>query len=115
MLSFLLAPFVFILSIFLQAFTLKASLGFFGYSKEENRFSRALGVTLLLSVLLFAVGAVPLFGILFKPLVWILVVMLIYRIGFFKTLGVAVVQVAIQVVLKWVLGLIGIGTSFLLF
>lgn len=114
MLSFLLAPVFFLLSLLIQAFALKLSLGFFGKESSENRFSTALGVSFLLSIVLLIVGAMPFLGVVLKPLIWMLVVMLVYRTGFLKTLGVAVVQVVIQAALKWILAIIGIGASHLL-
>lgn len=100
---------LFILGFLIQAVALKVSLGMLGQAQSKNKFSTALGVTLLLSVALFITGFVPLFGWFLKPLVWLLVIMVVYKIGFFKSLGVAFVQLIIQLGLKWLLALIGIG------
>lgn len=109
--------FVFILGFLIQATALKTALSLVGQTRAQNKFSTALGVSLLLSVALFFTGLVPFFGGLLKPLVWLLLVMLIYRIGFLKSLGVALIQALVQIALKLLLGLIGltIATPFLLF
>lgn len=114
MTSILLAPLFFLLGLLLQALALKLSLSFFGQNASENRFSRAFGVTLLLSVALFVLGWIPLFGWFLKPLFWLVAIMVVYRIGFMKTLGVAIVQLLIQAVLKWLLAIVGIGAGHLL-
>lgn len=109
--------FVFILGFFIQATALKAALSLMGLARAQNKFSTALGVSLLLSGTLFFIGWVPFIGALLKPLVWLILVMLIYRIGLLKSLGVAFVQAVVQLLLKVLLGLIGLGlaTPFLLF
>lgn len=112
--SLLLSPLFVLLGLLLQALALKISLGFLGQSASENRFSRALGVTVILSVALFLLGWIPLIGWLLKPFFWLMVIMIVYRIGFMKTLGVALVQFFIQAGLKWLLSLIGISAGHLM-
>ena len=100
--------FAFILGFLLQAIALKWSLAILGQNSAQNKFGTALGVVAMLNVSVVAISFVPLVGWVLKPLVWLLIVMAVYRIGFFKSIGVAIFQVLIQIFIKWVLALIGL-------
>ena len=101
----------FILSFIIQAVALKLSLSVLGQASAQNKFGTAVGVVALLNVALVVTSFVPVVGWLLKPLVWLLVIMAVYRIGFFKSIGVAVIQLVIQVGLKWILALIGLSVA----
>ena len=101
----------FILSFIIQAVALKLSLSVLGQASAQNKFGTAVGVVALLNVALVVTSFVPVVGWLLKPLVWLLVIMSVYRIGFFKSIGVAVIQLVIQVGLKWILALIGLSVA----
>jgi hypothetical protein len=96
-----------IISLFVQALALKVALGLLGQASAQNKFSTALVVTGLLNVALLVTAFVPFVGWMLKPLVWLLVIMAVYKIGLFKGVGVALVQFLVQAVLKLLLGLIG--------
>jgi hypothetical protein len=99
----------FFLGFVVQALALKFSLGLLGQAKSENKFSKALGISLFLTVAMFVLGFVPLVGWALKPLMWLVIVMAAYKIGFFKSLGVAVLQALAQLALKWILTLVGLS------
>lgn len=94
---------IFILGFVVQAVALKLSLGLLGQASAQNKFGTAVGVVALLNIALFVTNFVPVVGWLLKPLVWLLIIMAVYRIGFFKSVAVWVIQVAI----KSILALIG--------
>lgn len=97
----------FIISLFVQALALKVALGLLGQKSAQNKFSTALVVSTLLNIALVVTAFVPIVGWMLKPLVWLLVIMAVYKIGLFKGMGVAVLQFLVQAGLKFLLGLIG--------
>ena len=100
---------VFILGFLMQAVALKLSLGVLGQASAQNKFGTAIGVVAVLKIALMVTAFVPVVGWLLKPLVWLLVIMAVYKIGFFKSIAVAIVQVVFQIALKWILALIGLS------
>jgi hypothetical protein len=97
-----------IIGFFVQAFALKLALGAMGQPAAENRYSRALGVSAMLTVAGFILGFVPFFGWLLSSAVWVAVVMSVYHIGFLKSVGVAILQVVLRFILGLLLALFGI-------
>ncbi len=97
----------FILAFFIQAIALKMALGLLGQAKSDNQFSTALAVAAMLNVAMVITTFIPFFGDILKPMVWLLIIMAIYKIGFFKSIAVAVVQLVIAGLLEWILELIG--------
>lgn len=104
-----------IVGFLLQALTLKVALGLLGQSSAENKYSRAIGVAMLLAVAGWVLGLAP-FGVgyLLYPLLWLAVIMGVYGIGFFRSLGVALLQVGVKIVIGIVLSLIGFSSATLL-
>lgn len=100
---------VFFLGFIVQALALKVSLNLVGQARAQNKFSKALKVSLLLSFALLLTGFIPVVGWIAKPLVWLLIVMSAYNIGFGKSIGVAILQALAQFTMKWLLGLIGLS------
>lgn len=101
----------FILSFIIQAIALKLSLSVLGQASAQNKFGTAIGVVAVLNIALLVTSFVPVVGWMLKPLVWLLVIMAVYRTGFFKSIGVAVIQLVIQLALKWILALIGLSVA----
>ncbi len=97
-----------IVGFLLQAMALKVALGLLGQSAAENKFSKAIGVALMLTVAGWFLGFAP-FGVgyVLYPLLWLGVIMGVYGIGFFRSLGVAVLQVGVKMAIGFVLSLIG--------
>lgn len=104
-----------IVSFFVQALALKVSLGMFGQPSNTNRYSTALGVAAVLNLSAMVLGFVPLFGWFLYAALWLGVVMSVYKIGFGRSLGVAVLQIIVRWVLTLLLGFFGIkaGGAFL--
>ena len=100
---------VFFLGFIVQALALKVSLSIVGQAKAQNKFSKALWVSLILSFALLITGFIPVVGWIAKPLVWLLIVMSAYNIGFTKSVGVAVLQALAQHAMAWLLKLIGLS------
>lgn len=96
-----------ITSLIVQAIALKVALGLMGQASAQNKFSTAIGVAAMLNVALLVTAFVPFVGWLLKPLIWLLVIMAVYKIGFFKGIGVALVQFLVQGAIRLILGLIG--------
>lgn len=103
----------FIVSLIVQAIALKLALGLLGQAGASNKMSTALTVVGILQVALVVTSFIPIVGWFIQPLVWLLVIMAVYKIGFFKTLGVALVQFVVQILLKWLLALIGLAPAFM--
>ncbi len=99
-----------VVSFLMQALALKLALGMLGQASAENKYSKAIGVAALLNVAGFVLAIVP-FGGLFYALLWLGVIMTAYRVGFFRSLGVAVLQVGVRFVLGFVLSLIGFSSG----
>lgn len=97
-----------IISFFVQALALKLALGVLGQPSAQNKYSTALGVSGGLTLTSIVVGAVPFFGWLLVPVMWIAIVMGVYHIGFLKSLGVAVLQVLLKFVITLILAIFGI-------
>lgn len=91
---------------FLSALALKLALGVLGQPKHDNKYGTAVTVAGVLSVGSFVLGFVPVLGWLLYPVLWLGVVKSVYRIGFAKSLVVAVLQLVIRVGLWWLLHLI---------
>lgn len=103
------SSFVFaIVSFLLHVLTLKLAAGTMGVPRAHNRYSRALAVVLGLSVLGFVLGLIPVLGWLLYPLVWVVVVKSAYDLSVLKSVGVALVQVALKIGLWLVFKLFGI-------
>ncbi len=102
-------PLIFaIVGFLLQAMALKIAVGLLGQSAAENRFSKAIGVALMLTVAGWILGFAPFgLGYIMYPLLWLGVIMAVYGIGFFRSLGVAVLQVGVKMAIGFVLSLIG--------
>lgn len=96
-----------VLSFFVQVLALKAALSVLGQKSANNKLTTAFGVVAMLHLALIVTAFIPFVGWLLKPLVWLVVIMVVYKIGFFKSVGVAIVQFMIQAALKFLLGLIG--------
>lgn len=102
----------FFVSFVVQAIALKAALSVVGHGTTSNALSKAIGISLFLNVLLFFIGLVPILGWVLKPIIWLLVVMSAYNTGFFKSMGVGVVQVFLQWGIGLVLSWIGLNMAF---
>lgn len=97
-----------IVGFLIQAMALKVALGLLGQSSAENKYSRAIGVALLLTIAGWILGFAPFgLGFVLYPLLWLGVIMSVYGIGFFRSLGVALLQVGVKAVIGFVLSLIG--------
>lgn len=105
-----------IISFFVQALALKLALGVLGQPSAQNKYTTALGVCGGLTLASIVVGSVPFFGWLLVPVMWIAIVMGVYHIGFLKSVGVAVLQVILKMMITLILAILGIkigGTGFL--
>lgn len=100
-----------IFALLAHAVALKLALGAVGQRSANNKFSTALGVATLLNVAMFVTALVPVVGWIVKPLVWLLIIMAVYKIGFLKSVGVTVLQVVIYKVLTWLVELIGFESA----
>ncbi|MFU8807244.1 MAG: hypothetical protein ACNA8W_25775 [Bradymonadaceae bacterium] len=105
------AIFTIIISFLVQALALKLALGVLGQPSTQNRYGTALGVAGGLTAMGFVLGFVPIMGWLLFPVMWIAVVMGVYKIGFLKSLGVAILQVVLRMVISLILAVIGIKTA----
>lgn len=90
-----------------HAVALKVALGLLDQTNSKNKFSTALGVATLLNVAMFVTTLIPIVGWIVKPLVWLLIIMAVYKTDFLQTIGVTVVQLVLYKVLTWLIGLIG--------
>lgn len=97
----------FILALFTQAIALKLALAVIGQTSADNKFSTALTVAAMLNIAMVITALIPFVGWIAKPLVWMLIIMSVYKTSFFKTVGVAGLQYVIQAVLTWLLKQIG--------
>lgn len=98
-----------VVSFFLQAFALKLALGVMGQPSHQNKYGTAIRVAATLALAGFLLGFIPLVGWLVYAILWLLVVRSVYGIGLTKSVGVAVLQVVIRLVLSGILALIGWG------
>ena len=104
----------FIIALVVQAIALKLAIGLLGKASTSNDFSTAIGVAVMLNIAMVVTAFIPIVGWVLKPLVWLLIIMAVYKVGFFKSIAVTIMTFVIQTVLKWLLGLIGftaIGAS----
>ena len=101
----------FIVGFLIQAVALKLSLSVLGQASAQNKFGTALGVVAILNIAMLVISFVPIVGWLVKPLVWLLVIMTVYRIGFVKGVAAAFIQFLIQLALKWLLAIIGFSSA----
>ncbi len=105
----------FVLSFFIQVVALKLSLSLLGQASANNKMATAVGVVAVLNIALMVTTFVPVVGWLLKPLVWLLIIMAVYKIGFFKSIAASVIQLVIQALLKWLLAIIGLSSAVSLF
>lgn len=91
-----------ILTFFLHALVLKIAVGTMGVPASRNTYSKALSIAFALSLAGFLIGFIPLVSWLIYAVLWIAVIMSAYDLGLFKSLGVAVVQVGLKIVV-WML------------
>lgn len=98
-----------IATFFLHVLTLKLAVSTMGVPRSKNRYTKALYVVLGLSVAAFIVGFIPLISWLLYSVLWIVVVMSSYNLGFFKSVCVAVIQVGLKIALWLLLKLMGIN------
>ncbi len=101
-----------ILSFVIQAFALKIALSTVGTSKSDNTFGTALTVAFGLNAAFIVLGLLPLMGSLVYLGLWVAVIMTVYRLGFFKSLGVGLMQFVVRGVLGFVFWVLGLFMSF---
>lgn len=105
--SFLIGILLAVVGFFVSALALKLALGVLGQPAHENKYGTAVTVAGILSVCSLLLSFTPFFvGWVLYPLLWLVLVKSVYRIGFAKSLGVAVLQVLIRGGLMWLLHLI---------
>lgn len=105
--SFLIGILLGFAGFFLSALALKMALGLLGQPAHENKYGTAVTVAGLLSISSVLLSFTPFFiGWFVYPLLWLVLVKGVYKISFLKSLGVAVLQVAIRGGLMWLLKLI---------
>lgn len=85
-----------IIGFFVGALALKLALGVLGQPGTENKYSTALTVSGVLAISSLLLSFVPLFGWLLYAVLWLAVVKSVYRIGFGKSLIVALLQLVIR-------------------
>lgn len=98
-----------VIGFIIQVVALKFSLSLLGQASAQNKLGTAVGVVALLNVAMFLTAMIPFADWILKPLIWLMVIMAVYRIGFLKSIGLAIIQTVLQLVLKWILVLIGLS------
>lgn len=101
-----------ITTFFLHVLILKLALSTIGVSRANNRYSKALILVLGLSAAGFILAHLPLIGMLswlIYPMLWIAVMMSSYKLSFFKSVAVALVQVGFKIALWLLLKLFGVS------
>lgn len=101
----------FLIAFAIQAVALKLSLSMLGYKGASNTLGNALGIVLFMNVAVLVVSFVPIFSLLLKPLVIVLVIMAFYKTSLLKSVGAALLQVGLQIAIKWLLALIGLSLA----
>ncbi len=97
-----------IVSFFLHALVLKLAIATMGVPHAKNSYTKALGIAFALSVAGLLVGCIPVASYLIYGVLWMAVIMSAYDLGVFKSLGVAIVQVGLKVVLWLIFKAFGI-------
>jgi hypothetical protein len=92
----------------LHAFVLKLAVGTMGAPQHKNTLSKALTVAFGLSVAGFLIGFVPLVSWPLYALLWVAVIATVYEIGIMRSIGVAVLQVVLKLVIWLLLKLVGL-------
>jgi hypothetical protein len=105
--SFLIGILLGIVGFFVSALALKLALGMLGQPAHENKYGTAVTVAGILSFSSFLLSFTPFFvGWVLYPLLWLVLVKSVYRIGFTKSVLVAMLQLAIRGGLMWALHLL---------
>ncbi len=103
------------LSFIVHAIGLKLSVDVLGNRFTENNFGLALRLSAGLALAHFALGFVPFVGGLIYLALWCAAVMKLYKLSLMRSVGVAVVQFFISLVLFGLLKLIGLDVSWIFF
>jgi hypothetical protein len=89
-----------------QALTLKLAVGIVSDTRD-NTYATAIGISALLAVLGVMFDFIPILGWIAYMVVWVVVVASTYRIGTLRSIGVAIAQVIVHMLISLGLGLIG--------
>ena len=100
-----------ILSFFVQAFALKLAVGAMGAPRAKNTYSTAMTVAFGLNLAGFLLGFIPFVGWLVYLVLWFAVIMSVYDLGFWRSIGVAVLQVVLKLAIGLLLKILGLGAS----
>jgi hypothetical protein len=101
-----------IVTFFLHALVLKFAVGTMGVPRTKNTISKALSIAFGLTLAGLVISFIPFVSWLIYAVVWMGVIMSAYDIGFVKSLGVAVMQIVLKVVVWIVLALFGVSVAF---
>lgn len=91
----------------LHALVLKLAAGAMGAPSAKNTYPRAVTIALGLGVAGFVLGFIPFLSLPLYALLWLGVIMSAYDLGFMRSLGVAIVQVGLKIILWLLLKLFG--------
>jgi hypothetical protein len=101
-----------IVTFFLHALVLKLAVGTMGVPQTKNTYSKAMSIAFGLTLAGFVISFIPLLSWPIYAVLWMGVIMSAYDLGFFKSLGVAVMQIVLKVVVWIVLALFGVSVAF---